>query len=123
DNFVTDEIKLSFLRLGNHLFIGDRGLRDRIPIDHATTAIDQPLGVKIDKSSLHGSGISFVEGVPLARPIARAAEPLKLFDNDAAMFILPFENAPQKLFATEIAAGFFLSASQIFFDCSLSCNS
>ena len=39
------------------------------------------------------------------------------------MFILPFENAPQKLFATEISAGFFLSAPQIFFDCSLSCNS
>src|SRR5439155_16052151 len=69
-DFVSDKIELSFLRLGNDLFIRDSSLRSRIPVDHPATAIDQALAVKIDKNFLDGSSISIVERVALARPIA-----------------------------------------------------
>src|SRR5882724_4684925 len=91
-DFIPNEIKFSFLRLRDHLFVRDRGLRDRIPIDNSTAAIDQPLVIKIDESSLHGSSISIVERVALAVPITRTTQPLQLLNDDPAVFILPFEN-------------------------------
>src|SRR6266481_6000776 len=91
-DLVSNEIKISFLRLGNDLLIRERSLRSRVPVDHSAPAIDQPLVVKIDKSFFDGGGISIIERVPLARPIARTTKPLKLFDNNAAVFVLPFEN-------------------------------
>ena len=51
-NLVANEIQISFLRLANHLLVGNGSLRRRIPIDHAATAIDQALVVKIDKDFL-----------------------------------------------------------------------
>ena len=69
-NLVANEIQMSFLRLVNHLLVGNRSLRRRIPIDHPATAIDQALVVKIDEDFLDSGGISVIERVPLARPIA-----------------------------------------------------
>ena len=69
-NLVANEIQMSFLRLANHLLVGNRSLRRGIPIDHSATAIDQALVVKIDKHFLDSCGISVIERIPLARPIA-----------------------------------------------------
>src|SRR5215471_13935208 len=91
-NLVANEIQISFLRLANHLLVRNGSLRCRIPIDHPATAIDQALVVKLDKNLLDSGSIRVIEGIALARPIAGTAEPLKLLDNDAAMFVLPFEH-------------------------------
>ena len=63
--------------------------------------------------------VTLIQGIALARPIAGATEPFQLLDDDAAVFILPFENAPQKLFPAEIVARFVFSPPQIFFNRSL----
>ena len=69
-NLVPNEIQIPFLRLANHLLIGNGSLRRRIPIDHPATAIDQALVVKIDKDFLDSRGISVIKRIALARPIA-----------------------------------------------------
>src|SRR5213592_4149153 len=79
-DLVSNEIEISFLRLGNDLLIRERSLRSRIPVDHSAPAIDQASLIKIDKSFFDGGGISLVERVPLARPIAGTTKPLKLFE-------------------------------------------
>src|SRR5207247_5929597 len=64
-DLVSNEIEISFLRLGNELLIRERSLRSRIPVDHSAPAIDQASLIKIDKSFFDGGGISVVERVPL----------------------------------------------------------
>ena len=87
------------MRLGNDLFVGQRSLRRWVPVDHATAAIDQTLAVKIDKNLLDSLDVMVIERVALARPIARAAKALQLFDDDATMLVLPFQDAAQEFIA------------------------
>ena len=93
-DLVANKIKFSFLRLGDHLFIRERSLRSWVPVNHPSAAIDQALVVEIDKNSLDRARVILIQRVALARPVAGAAKALELLDDDAAVFILPFENAP-----------------------------
>ena len=104
------------MRFGDDLFIRKRRLRGRVPVDHSDAPIDQFLFIKIDKNFLDGADIIIIECVALTRPIARAPEAFELFDDDAAVFILPFQDAAQKFLSTEIVARFFLSAAEMFLD-------
>ena len=94
DDLIANEIEISFLRLGDDLLIRERGLRRRIPVDHPATAVDQTFVVKINKNSLDCARVILIQSIALARPIAGATEPLELLDDDAAVLILPFQNAP-----------------------------
>ena len=98
-DFIANVVKASLLRLGNDLFVGQRSLRRWVPVDHATAAIDQTLAVKIDKNLLDSLDVMVIERVALARPIARAAKALQLFDDDATMLVLPFQDAAQEFIA------------------------
>ncbi len=118
-DLIPHIVKISFLRFGDDFLIGERRLRGRVPIDHSYAAIDQLLFVKIDKNFLDGADIIVIERIALTRPIARTPEAFKLFDNDAAVFILPFQDAAKKFLSTEIVARFFFSPAEIFFDSSL----
>jgi len=69
-------------------------LRSRIPVNHPATAVDETFVVQINKNSLDCAHVILIQGIALARPIAGATKPLELLDDDAAVFILPFENAP-----------------------------
>jgi hypothetical protein len=60
--------------------------------------------MQIDKHLLHRARVIRIEREAFARPIARAAEPLQLFENDAAVFLAPFPRPAQELFAAEIVA-------------------
>ena len=71
DDFVAHVIQSSFLRFRDDFLVGERGLRGRVPIDHALAAIDQSVVVKIDENFVHGARVFFIEGVALARPIGR----------------------------------------------------
>src|SRR5919197_2858147 len=95
-DFVPNKIQKSFLWLADHLLVGKRSLRCRVPIDHPPTAIDEPFVVQIDENPLHSGGVSIIERVSLTRPITGTAEPLELFDDDAAVFVLPVQYSPQK---------------------------
>ena len=98
-NLITNVVKVALLWLGNDFFVGQRGLRRRVPVDHATPAIDQPLVIKIDKNPLDGSDVIIVERVALPRPVARTPESLELFDDYPAMFILPFHHPAHEFLA------------------------
>src|SRR6266550_7284826 len=98
-DFVADIVKVSLLWLGNDFFVGQRGLRRRVPVDHATPAIDQALVIKIDKNPLDGSDVIIVERVALPRPVARTPESLELLDDYPAMFILPFHHPAHEFLA------------------------
>src|SRR5260370_41259223 len=68
-------------------------------------AINQVFLVKIDKNVGDGARITLVHRVTLARPISRTAKPFQLLNDDAAVFVLPFEHALEKFFPAEIVAG------------------
>src|SRR5204862_2270354 len=91
-------------------------LRGRVPIDHAPAAVDEAFVVKIDKNFLDRANVSVVKGIAFARPIAGTTESLELLDNDAAVFVLPFQPAPQKFFPTQSVSRFVFGASYMFFD-------
>lgn len=97
-------------------------MRRWVPVDHATAAIDQTFAVKIDKNLLDSLDVIVIERVALARPIARAAKPLELFNDDTAVLVLPFKNAAQEFIATQIVARYSLVFAQPLFDCCLRCN-
>jgi len=110
------------LRFVDDFLIRERRLRGRVPIDHSDASINQLLLIKIDKNSLDSADIIVIESVALARPIARTPETFELLDNDAAMFILPFQHAAQKFLSAEIMSRFLFSAAEIFFDSGLRPN-
>ena len=116
NQFITHKIETSFLRLIDDFLVGQRCLRGRIPVNHAPSAIDQPLVVKIDKNLLNGANVIGVKSVALARPVAGTAEPLQLLNNDAAMFVLPFQNALQEFFAAKIVTRHSFVLPQPFLD-------
>ena len=59
--------------------------------------------------------IIIVKGIALSRPIARTTKAFELFDDNAAMLILPVQYSPHKLFTPKIMASLFLSSPQMFF--------
>jgi len=90
---------------------GKRRERDRIPVHHPSSAINQSLLIEIDKGSLHRLRVLRVHRETLARPIAGTAQSLQLLDYDPAMFFLPLPDSPNELLAAEIVTldSFFLA--------------
>src|SRR6266480_8011296 len=78
DDFVTNEIETSLLWFADDFFVRQRRLRGRVPVDHASPAINQSFLVKIDKHFLNGLDVIRAKSVALARPIAGTAKPLQL---------------------------------------------
>ena len=115
DQLVADVIERGLLRGRDHFLIGKRGQGDRVPVDHTPAAIDEPLFVKIDEGALDSADIILVEGVAFPRPIAGAAEPLQLLDNNAAVFVLPFQDAPEKFLAPQIVSRLLFRPPDMFF--------
>ena len=118
-NFIAHVIEISFLRLVNYFFVRERSLCSRVPVDHAPPAINQALVIKIDESLLDCANVIVIESITFPRPVARTAKTLELFDNDAAMFLLPIQHAAQKFFAAKIVARFLFRSQQKLFDSGL----
>ena len=92
------------LRLHLHLLVGERSERSGAPVDHAFTAIDQALFIKVHKDPLHTLRVVLIHGEALALPVAGAAEFLELLDDDAAVLVLPLPDFLQKFLAPEVVA-------------------
>ena len=116
DELVANIIELPLLRPRDDFLVGKRGLRRRIPIDHTPAAVDVTFAIKVDENVLNRADVIVVEGVTLARPIARSAEPLQLLDDDAAVFLGPFDHPPDEFFPAEILPRFVFRLPQILFD-------
>src|SRR5207253_9978916 len=46
-DLIANVVKASLLRFGNDFLVRERSLRRWVPIDHATTAIDQPFFIEV----------------------------------------------------------------------------
>ena len=97
-------------------------MRRRVPVDHAPAAINEVFFVKIDKDFLDREDVIFVKGVTLSRPIGRTTQPFELLDDDAAVFVLPFQYALEKFCATEIVTRHAFVFAQPFLDRGLRSN-
>ena len=115
DQFVAHIIENALLFRRDHFLIRERGLRRRIPVDHAPSPIDQPLRVKIDENLTHRAHVLRVKGVAQPRPIARTTKPLQLLDNDAAVFILPLQDPAEKFLPADLLPSFFFRFPNVFF--------
>ena len=62
----------------DHLLVGEHGLVDRIPIDPALLAVDQPALEHVEEHRLLVAVIGRIAGGDLARPVERAADRLHL---------------------------------------------
>ena len=90
--------------------IGDRRLEVRVPVHQALIFVDQPFLVELNEHFQHRLREAFIHREPLARPIARGAQPAQLIKNHAAGFFLPAPHALEEFFATKRAAIFILAA-------------
>ena len=90
-------VELALLHLGSaaptlaidHLFVGQNGHVDRIPIDLALLAIDQARFIHINEKCLLVTVIFGVTGGELARPVERKADPFQLRFHVGNVFARP----------------------------------
>src|SRR5215475_10029664 len=80
--------------------VGDGGEQLRVPIDQALVFVNEPGAVEIDEHLAHGARKALVHGEAFARPVAGAAEPLQLVDDQPTRLDLPLPDAAHKLVAT-----------------------
>src|SRR5205814_10727813 len=94
----VDELGVALLTLDFQ--IGQHGLAARTPVHDVIVAIDEFLFVEPNEDLAHGARETGVHREPLARPVARGAQPLELADDRAARLLLPAPHTPQELLAT-----------------------
>src|SRR5688500_4788480 len=88
-------------------FIGHGGASDGVPVDHAFAVVNESFLVEIDEHLLHATNVSIIHGEAFATPVAGATQLLELFDDNAAVLLLPSVDAPEEFVAAEIAFRFF----------------
>src|SRR5260370_26441859 len=64
-DFIPHVVEISSLRLVNYFFVRERGLRSRIPVDHAPPAINQALLIKVYESFLDCADVIVIKRVTL----------------------------------------------------------
>ena len=101
---VADRPQAAVLLLAVDLEIGHRRHQHRIPVDQATTAIEQAVAIPGDEHAAHGSGQPLVHGEAFTRPVDRGADPTHLVADRRAGFLLPFPDPLDELFTAEIVA-------------------
>ena len=62
----------------DHLFVGEHGLIDRVPVDRRFLAINQPAFVQIEEQGLFVAVIVRLASCQFAAPVEREAKPLQL---------------------------------------------
>ena len=100
---IADVVELGVLRLMDHLLIGDRSLRRRIPIHHSDTTVDQPLAIEVAEDIIHRLAPLLVHGEGEAIPVAGGADLLELADDDPAVLVRPVPHLVEELLASEVA--------------------
>src|SRR5438309_9404844 len=84
------------------LDVGDRRLTARAPVDDSLAAIYEPGVPPPYEAFHHGIDIAIVHCEPRAVPIKRAAEPLKLGEDDAAVLVNPLPGALDESLAAQV---------------------
>ncbi|OPZ64179.1 MAG: hypothetical protein BWY83_03253 [bacterium ADurb.Bin478] len=99
---VRDVPQFAVLIAAGHLFIGQRGMTARTPIDETPPFIDQALVVQPDKHLAYGAAEILIHGKTFPLPVAGGAQLAQLLQNDAAEFFLPLPDPLEKLFPAKL---------------------
>jgi len=102
---VADVPQIALIGLEFHFQVGNRGVAARTPVDDVVALINHIFVVEPDKNLPDRLGEALVHGKAFTVPVAGAAQPFELIDDDAAVFFLPFPDAGNKFFAAEIVPG------------------
>ena len=90
---IAQGVQVTVSLLRDHLQIGDRRAAAGTPVDDELVPVDQPGFVKPDERLAHGARQPRIHGEPLAGPVAGAAEPFELPDDDATILLPPLPHA------------------------------
>ena len=85
-------------------------------MDDTVSPIDQPLFVELDEHTANGSGVLVVQSEARARPVARAAEGLELFQDAAASLMNVIPDALDECLASHVAPVCDALGAKIFLD-------
>ena len=120
---IAEVIEFAGLVLVDHLFIGECGLGNGTPVDHAASAVDVTFVVELNENFADGTAESLVHGETFALPVAGGAEFAELADNGSAVFGLPFPDTLDELVASEIVASDVFGLAEFFCHAGFGCNS
>ena len=99
---VTQVVQFALLFDIDHFFVRDGGEGFRVPVDHAVSAVDEPLVVQVDEYVRNGAGQVLVHGELGAVPVAGGAQFLELLEDDTPVLAGPIPGVFQELFAREV---------------------
>ena len=105
--------------MAGHVLILDLSVREsraavRAPVDDAAALVDEALVIELTEGFAHGAGTHLVHGEAVALPVAGDAETLLLFDDAAAVLVLPGPDTLKELLAPQVIAGQPLGFAQLF---------
>ena len=111
---IAHFVEEALLRLHIDLFIGDRGVRGRAPVDHALAAVDVAALVEFDEGGRGPLRVVLVEGEAGAVPVAGGTELRQLVENDPARLLAELPDLFEKALAPEVVFGLALDSRSCF---------
>ena len=99
---IADVPQLALGLAALDLEVRDHRVHDRVPVDQALVAVDQPFPVERDKHPAHRGREAAIHREALARPIGRRPEAAQLAGDRAARFRLPRPDPLDELLAAEV---------------------
>jgi len=102
---ITDIPQETLIGLEFHFQVGNGRMTARTPVDDIVPLVNHIFIIKPHKYFPDRLGQAFIHGEAFAFPIAGTAQALELIDDDAAIFFLPFPDAGNEFFASQIVAG------------------
>ncbi len=108
DQRVAEVVEVPVNLLHLDLVVRERGLRDRVPVDQALAAMDQPVLEKLEERLPYRPGADVVHREALAFPITRAPHRLQLVGDAGFELVLELLDELDELLASVPAREFFL---------------
>ncbi len=102
---ISDVPEVALLLFKLHLEIRDGRVAAGAPVDDVVSLVDEPVAPEPDEDLAYGPGEPLVHGEAFPLPVAGAAKPLELVQDDAAVFFLPLPDAFDELLAAQVVAG------------------
>src|SRR3989339_961546 len=113
--------EMTFGILVFHLYIRQRRMTSRTPVNYIISAVYQTFPVKRDKNSFNSVRKTLIHGKTFTGPITGATHSFELVYNCTSIFFFPFPNFFYKFLTAQVVTGFTFF-SQLFFHYILSGN-
>ena len=104
-DLVADVVQAGVHLLVDHLLVADGGERLGIPVHHALAAVHEPFLVQVDEDIDDRLAQGRLHGETRTLPVTAGAELLELFQDHAAILLLPGPGMLQELLPAELLLG------------------